>query len=101
MKRKFFKILFISLLVTLPIRILLESFPDQQFWHAREILDFPGSFARGFTQAILYAFIDDPSRYIGGIKSSVNFLWLYFFTLIIVSIIWKITSSLNEKDGVR
>ena len=89
---KILKVMLLSLLIVLPIRMTFELFPDQPFWHMRELLDFPGSFVRGITEAILYAFVDDPLRYTSRIKSVVNFLWLYVFVSIIVALTWRLAN---------
>ena len=69
--------LLVSLLVAIPIRLILATYPEDPFWHAREVLDAPGQLVEGLVGAFAYfLFQRDPSDYprIGG---WVNFVWLF------------------------
>lgn len=84
MTRKFLKIALITLLIVLPVRMTLDYFPDQPFWHFRELLDFPGFLFQGFVIALLSTDANDPSSYIHGLDRIVNFIVLYVVTFLVL-----------------
>jgi hypothetical protein len=94
MKSRLIKQALLSLLLVIPVRVALDLYPDEGFWHLRELLDFPGGVAQGFIAAILYyGFSNDPSDYPAGVDNIINFVWLYCLVFLIVALIWRVFNS--------
>ena len=93
MKRTLIKAAFVALLVVVPIRVVLALFPDEPFWHFRELLDSPGSIVQGVMIAVLITDDYDPDKYIAGLDRIINFIWLYIAVFLIAALAIRIFST--------
>jgi len=95
MKGQIVKAAIISAIIVLSIRIVLDLFPDEPFWHFRELLDLPGGLIQGFLGFILYALSYDLNDRPAGIDRAINFIWLY---AVVFGVAWLVLRRLRRGD---
>ncbi|MBX3291670.1 MAG: hypothetical protein KF881_02125 [Acidobacteria bacterium] len=93
MNRRVALLALIAMLVAGSIRLLLYLFPDQAFWHFRELLDYPGWLVQGFISGIYYFVLQrDPSDYPTGIDQVFNYLWIFVIVFALSSLVNRVLS---------